>query len=141
LCQPHPFLDGAVHRARTRAHRRPRANPERTAAFIAQTRTHAGGTPVAPPACMDVNRFRISPAVRASASADGLVLLDVHGGLVLSSNLVGARIWELATSHDAAAIARMLALEYDIPFERARRDVDAFLHALQARGLLLDGEC
>ena len=38
---------------------------------------------------MESHRFRTSSAVRASVSADGLVLLDVHDGLLLASNPVG----------------------------------------------------
>ena len=75
--------------------------------------------------------------MKASVSGDGLVLLDVTGGLVLSSNPVGARIWQLLEQrHACTDIARRLAGEYAIPFERAERDVAAFVAALIARGLV-----
>jgi coenzyme PQQ synthesis protein D (PqqD) len=87
---------------------------------------------------MSVAAVRISPTARASFSADGLVLLDVDCGLVLASNPVGARIWQLIEQRCAAAdIARRLADEYAIPIERARIDVDAFVDALVARGLVI----
>jgi len=83
------------------------------------------------------DRFRASEAVRASISADGLVLLDVQGGLVLSANPIGARIWELIQQQvGCVEIARRLARDYDVPLERAHRDVVAFVAALEARGLV-----
>jgi hypothetical protein len=86
---------------------------------------------------MDHERFRLSPAVRASISGDGLILLDVEGGLVLTSNVVGARIWQLLEQHQTTAeIARQLAGDYAIPEERAARDVAAFVAALMARHLV-----
>jgi hypothetical protein len=86
---------------------------------------------------MDQQRFRPSAAVRASISGDGLVLLDVDGGLVLSSNAVGARIWQLLEQEQTAGeIARQLAGDYAVPVERADRDVATFIAALAARGLV-----
>jgi hypothetical protein len=82
-------------------------------------------------------RFHVSAAVRASVSGDGLVLLDVRAGVVLASNSIGARIWQLVESRlDCVEIASRLARDYDISTERARHDVDAFLTALEARGLV-----
>ena len=86
---------------------------------------------------MNHQRFRRSSAVRASISADGLVLLDLHGGLVLSSNVVGARIWQLIEEDQPAGeIARRIADEYDVAGDRARLDAAAFIEALIARGLI-----
>jgi hypothetical protein len=88
---------------------------------------------------MDTTRFRTSPLVRASISADGLVLLDVGGGVVLASNAIGARIWQLieerCTSGD---IARRLAADYGIPLERAHGDVGGFIASLTTRGLVTE---
>jgi hypothetical protein len=82
-------------------------------------------------------RFRVSQNVRASISGDGLVLLDVHGGLVLASNLIGARIWELVEQQiGCVEIANQLARAYDVPVQRAYCDVIAFVTALEARGLV-----
>jgi hypothetical protein len=81
--------------------------------------------------------FRIAGAVRASISSDGLVLLDIRGGVVLASNAIGARIWQLIASQlDRVEIATRLAREYDVPIERAEHDVAAFLTALEAQGLV-----
>jgi hypothetical protein len=88
---------------------------------------------------MDQERFRPSPGVRASVSDDGLVLLDVEGGLVLSSNTVGARIWQLIEqARTTEEIALQLVVDYAVPVERARRDVTAFVKDLIARGLVAE---
>jgi hypothetical protein len=89
---------------------------------------------------MHQDRLRPSPAVRASISGDGLVLLDVNGGLVLSSNPVGARIWQLLEQdHTPPEIVRQLVEDYDVSDDRARRDVVTFIDALMARGLVTRG--
>ena len=80
---------------------------------------------------------RRSDHVRASACRDGVVLLDLEAGLVLTANGVGARIWELIEEHlDASAIAKRIADDYGVPLDRAQRDVAAFLHDLESRGLV-----
>jgi hypothetical protein len=85
------------------------------------------------------DRFRASPAVRASISTDGLVLLDVHGGVVLASNPIGAQIWRLMEQRRSGVeIARQLAADYGIPLERAHDDVGTFIGALAARGLVIE---
>jgi hypothetical protein len=87
------------------------------------------------------SHLRTSPAVRPSMSSDGLVLLDVRGGVILASNAIGARIWQLVEQgHTASEIAHRLAEDYGVGRERVRCDVDAFLAALIDRGLLIGGE-
>jgi hypothetical protein len=86
---------------------------------------------------IDRTRFHVSQHVRASISGDGLVLLDVQGGFVLASNLIGARIWELIEQQlGSREIASQLAREFDVPVQRAYSDVIAFVTALEARGLV-----
>jgi len=82
-------------------------------------------------------RLHPSLAVRASVSGDGLILLDVDGGLVLSSNAVGARIWQLIEQQRTTdEIAQQLVDDYAVTVERARQDVHAFVADLIARGLV-----
>ena len=70
-------------------------------------------------------------------SADGLVLLDVEGGLVLSSNPIGARIWQLIEQgRTTCEIAQQLSADYAVPLDRAQHDVAAFVADLIARGLV-----
>jgi len=86
---------------------------------------------------MEQERFRPSRAVRASISGDGLILLDVDGRMVLSSNAVGARIWQLIErQHTTGEIARQLADDYVVPLDRALGDVQTFVADLLARGLV-----
>lgn len=88
---------------------------------------------------MNDDRVCLSPAVRASVSDDGLVLLDVQGGLILGSNPVGARIWQLIAQGDGPLeIAHQLAREFDVPLERVYRDVAAFVSALKKCGLVTE---
>jgi hypothetical protein len=88
---------------------------------------------------MSAYRLRVSPSVRASVSPDGLVLLDVQGGMLLASNPIGARVWQLLEEQRSRAeIARCLTVDYDISFEHAERDVAAFIADLAAHGLLVE---
>jgi hypothetical protein len=88
---------------------------------------------------VDRLRYGVSPSVRASVSADGLVLLDVRGGLVLASNPIGARIWTLIEqTHTSPEIAQELCRRYDIPLDRAQDDVLTFVAALVERGLVTE---
>jgi hypothetical protein len=90
---------------------------------------------------MDSDRIHVASGVRASISHDGLVLLDVHGGLVFASNSVGARIWQLIEARrPRTEIARQLADDYNIGFDRAQTDVIAFVDTLAARGLVAVSE-
>jgi hypothetical protein len=97
------------------------------------------GTPVASVVGMTDSRLRASPSVRSSISPDGLVLLDVQGGMLLASNPIGARIWELLErQRSCAEIATQLVVDYDVPIVRAEHDVAAFVAELTARGLLVE---
>lgn len=81
--------------------------------------------------------LRVSTAVRSSISPDGLLLLDVRGGLVLASNPIGARIWQLLEQQcPRPDIARQLADEYDVAIERVEHDIESFVNALASRGLV-----
>lgn len=83
--------------------------------------------------------FRPSTHVRASFSDDGLVLLDVDRGVVLSANVVGARIWQLIEMrHTSTDIADRIASAYGVPSQRAAADVSAFIAALVARDLVVE---
>lgn len=88
---------------------------------------------------MNAERLRVSPSVRASISVDGLVLLDVQGGMLLASNPIGARVWQLLEERRTRVeIAGHLAADYNVSFERAERDVASFIAELAARGLVTE---
>ena len=83
--------------------------------------------------------FQVSPTVRASITGDGLVLLDVRSGQLLTANAVGAEIWRLAQARRTSQeIAGRLAERYGISLALAHRDVVAFLGTLLSRGLLAE---
>jgi len=88
---------------------------------------------------MAADSVRIAEHVRASVSYDGLVLLDVEGGVMLAANAVGARIWQLLEEQQSLdQIARQLAIDYGVPLERADRDLGAFVASLAARGIVTE---
>jgi hypothetical protein len=119
LCTAHtpPSHNRRIHADRERA--RPLPRQDRVSTSILDT------------------RLQPSTTVRASITHDGLVLLDVDGGLVLTANVVGARIWQLIEEQlRTSDIASRIAAEYEITHERAATDVAAFVASLAARGLL-----
>ena len=86
---------------------------------------------------MNDERFDVSPGVRASMSADGLVLLDVDRGIVFAANPIGARMWELVEQRwTKSRIAKQIADDFGVEHERVARDLNAFLGALLDRGLV-----
>jgi hypothetical protein len=86
---------------------------------------------------MNVKTFRVAAGVSAARSSDGLVILDVGGGQLLASNTIGARIWQLLEDRRTCrAIACQLVEDFDVPFDRAERDVAAFTSSLLERGLI-----
>jgi hypothetical protein len=94
--------------------------------------------------CRRVERapIRIASTVRASTSEDGLVLLDLRSGEVLASNRVGAQIWALIAERcTRAEIVRRIAVAYDVPTDRADRDVATFVTMLAERGLVTEEAC
>ncbi|HEY0873747.1 MAG TPA: PqqD family protein [Vicinamibacterales bacterium] len=88
---------------------------------------------------MNRNPLRPSSTVRASVGDDGLVLLDLRGGLVLSANAVGGRIWKLIEQRRSRDdIAGQLVADFAVDRDRAARDVDRFVTDLLARGLVTE---
>jgi coenzyme PQQ synthesis protein D (PqqD) len=86
---------------------------------------------------IDNDRLHPSPTVRAAVSADGLVLLDIRGGVLLASNLVGARIWRLVEQRQTVGdITSQLTADYGVHAADVQRDVAAFVAALADRGLV-----
>lgn len=85
----------------------------------------------------DFDRLRMSRDVRASTTDAGLTLLDIKGGLVLASNVVGAHVWQsLAEGCTPIEAARRVAERFEVSFERAHADVQTFVASLIARGLV-----
>jgi coenzyme PQQ synthesis protein D (PqqD) len=86
----------------------------------------------------DGSRWLIPPTVKATASEDGAVLLDVKRGICFSVNAVGLKIWTLfQAGAGPAEVIRQLGTEYQIPGEQLKNDFEEFLSNLQSNGLLL----
>jgi len=78
-----------------------------------------------------------SAHVRASATNEGIVLLDIASGSIFSANAIGARIWSgLEEGLSIAAIVDRIALETGAERSIVARDADSFVDALKARALV-----
>lgn len=86
-------------------------------------------------------RVRTSRDVRASIHPNGIVLLNISGGTVYTSNAVGARIWQgIEAQSTPEAIAARVSDEFDVPCDRALDDVARFIANLAGIGLLQSGD-
>jgi hypothetical protein len=78
-----------------------------------------------------------SPHVRASITDEGVILLDIHSGQILSANAVAARIWRgLEQGLSLPAIVDGIAADADVDRTIVLRDAAAFLSTLTSRGLV-----
>ncbi len=78
-----------------------------------------------------------SALVRASATDDGIVLLDIGTGRIFSANAIGARIWRgLEEGLPIAAIVDRIASDTGADRSLVARDADRFVDALRARALV-----
>jgi Coenzyme PQQ synthesis protein D (PqqD) len=67
-----------------------------------------------------------------------LVAVDMASSTYLSANRSGALLWQmLATGTTHAELVKGLVDHFGISFDRAASDVDAFLHGLESRELLV----
>lgn len=87
--------------------------------------------------------LRIPEEVVYRDLAGEAVILDLATGTYFGLDPVGTRMWALLAEHGAPepVVAAMLE-EYEVDEARLRRDVDALVRQLVARGLLVqaDGE-
>jgi pyrroloquinoline quinone biosynthesis protein D len=72
----------------------------------------------------------------SSRFGDETVLLDPQGRKLRGLNRTGARVWELLDgARSIGSIAEQIAREFSVAPERALADANAFVHALEAKGL------
>jgi hypothetical protein len=77
----------------------------------------------------------LPPALRASTTDEGLVLLNVETGDIYTANAIGGRIWSLLQEgQDEAEIAASIAEAYGRPEEAIAVDVHEFISGLIALG-------
>jgi hypothetical protein len=82
-------------------------------------------------------RLRLREGVHWREAEGQVIALDLPGGLYLTINRSGAVLWPmLQEGATRDQLVNRLAEEFDLPPERARADVDAWLAALEAQHLL-----
>lgn len=85
--------------------------------------------------------LQVSSSVKSTDTPDGVVLLDVHGGMCFPLDQVGTFIWKrLERQLPPDVIAQEIVSTYQIPLQQASADVQEFVEQLQANQLLLDGQ-
>ena len=81
--------------------------------------------------------FRLRPEVEWRLVEGEVLALDVPAQMYLSANRTGAVLWSsLARGATRDQLVATLVAAFDVDQDVAARDVDAFLGALAARGLL-----
>jgi hypothetical protein len=81
--------------------------------------------------------LRLREGVHWREAEGQVIALDLPGGLYLTINRSGAVLWPmLEEGATRDELVNRLAGEFELPPERARADVDAWLEALDAQHLL-----
>jgi hypothetical protein len=81
--------------------------------------------------------MRISETVRTAANQDGAVLMDIDQGQMYSINPGGARILQqLNDGRSPEEIAETFVTDFGISREQALKDVNEFVHQLEAQQLI-----
>jgi hypothetical protein len=89
---------------------------------------------------MDSKDLQVSLSIKATDTPDGVVLLDVQGGMCFPLDQVGTFIWKgLANGLRIDDIARQISTNYQISHEQASLDVQDFVQQLQEKHLLVEG--
>jgi len=79
----------------------------------------------------------IPATIRAAASEDGAVLLDIEQGVCFSLNAVGLKIWELLKQHCSfEQIVDNLEASFSVPRPQLICDTTEFIAALEAKHLV-----
>lgn len=76
--------------------------------------------------------------VRANVTDDGVVLLDVEKGAIYSSNVVGARIWQLIQEgRSESDVVSCIVDEFGAQRSTVEADVREFIASLSERALVM----
>ncbi len=79
-----------------------------------------------------------SPSVKVGETQDGVVLLDVEGGLIFPLDQVSTLIWKgIQVGTQTEDIAQQIADIFGIPLEQASSDIGEFVDQLLAQHLLV----
>jgi hypothetical protein len=84
-------------------------------------------------------KLRLRPEALVWREIDNeLVAVDMASSTYLSANRSGALLWQmLATGTTHTELVKGLVNQFGISSDRAASDVDAFLHGLESRELLV----
>jgi hypothetical protein len=86
---------------------------------------------------MTQNTYQISRGLTWRHVNGDLVVMEPESGHYHLFNTIGGRIWrDLVDQQPPDHIARELAQRYDLEWERAQSDVNAFVATLMRKGLL-----
>lgn len=78
------------------------------------------------------------PAIRATESSDGAVLLDAHGGVLAALNATAYSLWQLCDGRThVSEIVGAVAELFDLSAAQAHRDVARALDQLSQVGALV----
>jgi hypothetical protein len=81
--------------------------------------------------------FQIPASVVAQEVEGETVILDLGSGHYFGLDVVGTRIWQLlGEGRSRETLVRTMIAEFDVDEERLRRDLEALLADLLARGLV-----
>jgi len=79
----------------------------------------------------------IKHQIRTTYGPDGVVILDIDQGLMVSVNVVGAKVWQrLERSMTINTIIDELCAEFEMPHETIEADVTDFLRSLAKKSLI-----
>jgi len=85
----------------------------------------------------DTTTVRARPEQIWQELGEESVILDVDAGVYYGLNSVASRVWRLIqTPRTVAELRSRLVAEYDVEPERASRDLEALLAALETRRLI-----
>jgi hypothetical protein len=81
--------------------------------------------------------FQIPASVVAQEVDGETVIVDLGSGRYFGLDEVGTRIWQLLSQNGSReSVVRTMLSEFDVDEERLRRDLEALLTDLRARGLV-----
>lgn len=84
------------------------------------------------------NTYQVSENILFQKVGNEAVLLDMTSSKYFGLTPVASRIWELLVEGRPVQTAtELIAQEHNVPTERVRQDVNAFLETLTSRGLLI----
>jgi len=85
-------------------------------------------------------KWKISPQVRATYTADGAVLLDIKKGICYSLDAIAARLWETIEASQTGItledIVDAVATHFEVSHDELESDTSEWLDKLQRIGLI-----